>query len=155
MKNNELGVYPLTKIELLMLWLNNYEFGEPLLDITEWVRFQSIDEFSQRLVRTKEHNQDEFFRFKLNLDSDEISMLREYLLKRKSFVISYILKRGSFSPNTNLYQLYLQYLPYQLNEIEKNILLDGYMHMLNDLHGYGDNCITKKRLSLEKKLNLR
>ena len=153
MKSSELDNYKLTKRELIMLWLNNYEFSESLVDSTEWVKFQSIDEVANRLVRTKEHNQDEFFRFCLNLDRNEEKELGEYLLKRKSFFISYILKRGSFSPSTHLYQLYLQYLPSQLNEVEKNILLDGYMNMLKKL--YGDNCIAQKRLFLEKNLNLR
>ena len=38
-KNNGLDVYALTKMELLMLWLNNYEFGESLIAIAEWVKF--------------------------------------------------------------------------------------------------------------------
>ena len=59
------------------------------------------------------------------------------------------MNRKSFSPNTYLYQLYLQYLPDQLNEVEKNILLDGYLHMLIDLQD--DNIATENRLSLEKK----
>lgn len=153
MKNNDLNAYLLTKMELVMLWLNNYEFGESLVDITKWVKFQAIDEFAVRLVMTKEHNQDEFFRFNLNLDDNEEKVLRNFLLKRKSFVVSYILNRKSFSPNTHLYQLYLQYLSDQLNEVEKNILLDGYLHMLADLQG--DNYAITKRSVLEKKLNLR
>lgn len=153
MKNNELGVYLPTKKELLMLWLNNYDFGETLIDITEWVKFQAIDEFVQRLVMFKECNKDEHFRFTLSLNDNEVNMLRDFLLKRKAFVISHILKRESFSPNTHLYQLYLQYLPDKLNEVEKNILLDGYLHMLGDLQG-SDYAATK-RPSIEKKLNLR
>lgn len=153
MKSNVLGTYKLTKMELIILWLNNYEFGESLIDITEWVKFQSIDELVDKLVMTKEHNPDEFFRFSLNLDDKEESELRDYLLNRKTFVISHILKRKSFSPGTHLYQLYLQYLSDQLNEVEKNILLDGYLHMLAEL--YGDDPIMQKRFSLEKKLNFR
>ena len=153
MGNNGLDVYQLTKIELIMLWLSNYEFGESLIDITEWVKFQSIDEFASRLIMAKKNSQDKFFRFSLILDESEENNLRNYLLKRKSFVIKHILNRKSFAPNTHLYQLYLQYLPDQLNEIEKNILLDGYLHMLTDLQG--DTYATIKRLSLEKKLNLR
>jgi len=152
-KRNELGAYLLTKMELLMLWLNNYEFGESLLEITEWVKFQAMDEFAQRLVRAKKCSKDETFLFNLILDDNEEKSLYNYLLKRKEFVIKYIFNRKSFSPNTHLYQLYLQYLPSQLNEVEKNILLDGYMNMLKKL--YGDNCIAQKRLFLEKNLNLR
>ena len=153
MKSNVLYTYKLTKMELIILWLNNYEFGESLIDITEWVKFKSIDELVDKLVMTKEHNPDEFFYFSLNLDGNEESELRDYLLNRKTFVTSYILKRRSFSPGTHLYQLYLQYLSDQLNEVEKNILLDGYLHMLAEL--YGDDSIMQKRFSLEKKLNLR
>ncbi len=151
MKNNILGIYSKSKIDLLKLWLNNYEFGESLRDITEWVRFQAIDEFAQKLVLNKSHNKDNFFDFRINLEASEESTLCDYLLKRKSFVIRYILKRGSFSPNTYLYQLYLQYLPDQLNEIEKNILLEGYLHMLRELQG--ENYADGKRLSLVKEIN--
>lgn len=153
MKSNVLDTYKLTKRELIILWLNNYEFGGSLTDVTEWVKFHSIDKLVDKLVMTKEHNPDEFFRFSLNLDGNEESDLRDYLLNRKTFVINHILKRRSFSPGTHLYQLYLQYLPDQLNEVEKNILLDGYLHMLAEL--YGDNPIMQKRLPLEKKLNFR
>ncbi len=54
----------------------------------------------------------------------------------------YIFERGSFSPYTHLYQLYLQYLPNYLNEIEYDMLYDGYSLMLQDL--YGENCIKKQ-----------
>lgn len=103
MKNNGLGIYKLTKIKLIMLWLNNCEFDESLIDIAEWVKFQSTDEFADGLIKTKEHNQDEFFRFSLDLNSNKKNELRDYLLKIKVFIISYILKFGSFSPNINLY----------------------------------------------------
>lgn len=152
-KNNGLGVCQLTKKELIMLWFNNYESGESLIDITEWVKFQSIDEFAQRFIMSKEHKLGDDFYFNLNLDGNEENALRNYLLKRKSFVVKYILNGKSFSPYTHLYQLYLQYLPDQLNEIEKNVLLAGYLHMLTDIQG--DNYAATKRISLEKKLNLR
>lgn len=153
MKRNELGAYLLTKMELLMLWLNNYEFGESLLEITEWVKFQAMDEFAQRLVRAKKCSKDETFLFNLILDDNEEKSLYNYLLKRKEFVIKYIFNRKSFSPNTHLYQLYLQYLSNKLNEVEKSIMLDGYLHMLADLRG--DSYALTKRVSLEKKLRLR
>lgn len=153
MKNNGLGVCQLTKKELIMLWFNNYESGESLIDITEWVKFQSIDEFAQRFIMSKEHKLGDDFYFNLNLDSNEENALRNYLLKRKSFVVKYILNGKYFSPYTHLYQLYLQYIPDQLNEIEKNILFDGYLHMLADIQG--DNYATTRGISLKKKLNLR
>lgn len=135
MENNDLSAYQLTKKELFMLLLCNYEFGESLKDIMDWVKFQSIDEFAQRQVRSRASDADEYFRFCLNLDAIELNYLREYLLKRKSFVVNHILSRKSFEPYTHLYQLYLQYLPDKLNEVEKGILLDGYFHMLKDLQG--------------------
>lgn len=153
MGKNILRNYQMTKEELIILWLSNYEFGESLKDITDWTKFHSIDEFAQRLVMCKKIDQDEYFRFRLNLDGTEEMALREYLLKRKSFVVKYIFSRESFSPYTHLYQLYLQYLSYELNEVEKDFLLDGYIHMLADLQG--DSYAATKRKSLEKKLNLR
>ena len=153
MKDNILKNYELTKKELIMLWLSNYEFCEPLRDITDWTKFQSIDEFVQRLVLGKEKEQDEYFRFSLNLDSLEENSLKEYLSKRKAFVVKYILSRGSYAPYTHLYQLYLQYLPYELEDTEKSILLGGYIHMLADLQG--EDYAIKKRGQLAKKLNLR
>lgn len=153
MKNNILSKYQLTRREVIILWLNNYEFCEPLKDITNWTRFQSMDEFAQRLVRCKEKEQDECFRFCLNLDRSEENALQEYLLKRKAFVAKYILSRGSYSPYTHLYQLYLQYLPYDLEDVEKSILLDGYINMLADLQG--ENYAITKRRQLEKKLKIR
>ncbi len=68
-----------------MLWLTNYEFGEFFLDIIVWVKFQSMDKFAQRVVMIKKNNQDELFRFGLDLD-DEKKDLRDYLLKRKSLL---------------------------------------------------------------------
>lgn len=153
MKKNNLDAYQMTKTKLIMLWLNNYEFGESLIAITEWVKFQSIDEFASRIVMSKEHNQDEYFQFKLNLNSNEEKILRDYLLKRKLCVMNHILNRKSFLPNTHLYQLYLQYLSDRLNDVEKSLLLDGYLHMIIDLQG--DNCDNEIRLSLENHLNLR
>lgn len=46
MENNDLSAYQLTKKELFMSLLCNYEFGESLKDIMDWVKFQSIDEFA-------------------------------------------------------------------------------------------------------------
>lgn len=66
MKNNGLGVCQLTKKELIMLWFNNYESGESLIDITEWVKFQSIDEFAQRFIMSKEHKLGDDFYLYIN-----------------------------------------------------------------------------------------
>ncbi len=131
MKNGTLSNYQMPKKEVAMLWLNNYECCESIKDLTIWTRFQSIDELSQRLVMNKPKEKDEDFRFRLTLNVNEEMNLQDYLLKRKKFIVNYIYKRGSFSPGTHLYQFYLQYLPHELNEVEKNILLDGYMLLLS------------------------
>lgn len=86
-----LNRYLLSKQELILLWLRNYEFGEPLRDITNWVRFQAMDEFVQKLVMSKEKEPDELFRFRLKLDGMEEMDLREYLAKGKAFAVSYML----------------------------------------------------------------
>ncbi len=153
MKNNILNKYQLTTKELIMMWFMNYEFGEPLKDITNWTKFQSIDEFAKRLVLGKEKEQNDDFRFHLNLDDAEEMALQEYLLKQKSFVVQYIFSRGSYLPYTHLYQLYIQYLAYHLNDIEKSFLLDGYIQMLATLQG--EDYARTKRICLENKLGLR
>ncbi len=152
MRSNILGQYQLTKKEFMIMWLNNYEFCEPIRGITTWTKYHSIDEFAQRLVMCNEKEEDEYFRFRLNLDETEEMALQEYLLKNKSFVVKYILNRESFSPDTHLYQLYLQYLSHKLNEVEANLLLDGYIHMLATLQG--NDYAAAKRLCIEKRLKI-
>lgn len=97
--------------------------------------------------------EDELFRFRLNLNAEEEMDLKSLLFRRKNIVFNYIFTYGSFSPYTHLYQFYLQYIPYKLNEVEKSIFLDGYLHMLTDLLA-NDEFVTSKRTALEKKLNL-
>ena len=85
------------------------------------------------------------------IEPSEEEALKKYLEKQKNFVIHYIISEGYFV-NTHLYQLYLQYLPHKLIEVEKNILLDGYIAMITDLKG--SNCTLQKRKILEKRLNI-
>ncbi len=152
MSNIVLSKYLLSKSEVIILWLNNYEFGESLIDVTNWTKFAIMDEFAQRLVMCNEKEPDEYFRFRLLLNESEENAIRDYLSKNRFFALKYICTRKSFEPYTHLYQLYLQYLSYELNEIEKSILLDGYLHMLADLQA---NNIGQKRIMLERKLNLK
>lgn len=152
MKNTGLNKYKLTRKEVIKLCVINYEFGESLANFNDFVKFQTINGFANRLIMGIDHKDDENYRFSLNLDANEENSLRDYLLKRKSFVVNHIMKSGSFTPYTHLYQLYLQYLPDKLNDVEKNILLVGYINMLEDLYGID---YTEKRASLEKKLNLK
>ncbi len=146
-------MYKSTIGEMLLLGLNNYEFGEPLSSITEWTIYQAIDDFSRRLVMARRDKGDGAFSFTLKLDDQELNSLRWFLSKRKKFVINYILNRESFSPYTHLYQLYIQYLPDELSEPEKVFMLEGYYRMLIDLRG--ESIADAQRISIEKKLHLK
>ncbi len=152
MKKSSLDKYKLSRKEVIKLCVINYDFGDTLTDITDFVRFQALNGFADRLIMGKNHKEDENYRFSLDLDKDETSELCDYLLKKKSFVVNHIIKSGSFSPHTHLYQLYLQYLPTKLNEVEKNIFLAGYIDMLEDLYAID---YSNKKINLEKVLNLR
>lgn len=152
MRSNSLRAYQSTVGETLLLGLKNYEFGEPLSSITEWTIFQEIDNFSRRLVIARRADGDGVFSFTLDLNDEELNSLREFLAKRKGFVINHILKRGSFSPYTHLYQLYLQYLSDELSEPEQVFMLEGYYRMLVDLRG--ESIAYAQRISVEKKLHL-
>lgn len=153
MRSNSLRAYKSTIGEALLLGLKNYEFGESLISITEWTIFQEIDNFSRRLVIARRDESDGVFSFTLDLNDEELSSLREFLAKRKEFVINHILKRESFSPYTHLYQLYLQYLSDELSEPEQIFMLEGYHRMLVDLRG--ESIAYAQRISVEKKLHLR
>ncbi len=153
MRSNSLRAYKSTIGEALLLGLKNYEFGESLISITEWTIFQEIDNFSRRLVIARRDESDGVFSFTLDLNDEELSSLREFLAKRKEFVINHILKRESFSPYTHLYQLYLQYLSDELSEPEQIFMLEGYHRMLVDLRG--ESIAYAQIISVEKKLHLR
>lgn len=94
----------------------------------------------------KKSEDNDGFRFRLNLDESEANTLRKYLLKRKYFAINYILNRGSTSSNIHLYQLYLQYLSNKINEVEKSVLLESHLYILVDR--YGKDCTESKRTSI-------
>lgn len=152
MKKSSLAKYKLSQSEVIKLCVINYDFCDSLTDLTDFVRFKTIDGFANRLIMGLNHKEDENYRFSLDIDESQKNELSDYLLKKKSFVVNYIIKSGSFSPYTHLYQLYLQYLPTKLNEVEKNIFLAGYIDMLEDLHGID---YSNKKIALEKTLNLR
>ena len=51
-----------------------------------------------------------------------------------------------------LYQLYLDFIPFCLNEVEKSLLLDGYINIVTDLKGH--NISKERRITLERRLNI-
>lgn len=91
MSNNVLNKYLLSKREQIILWLNNYEFGESLIDVTNWTKFAIMDEFAQRLVMCNEKEPDEYFR--LLLDESEENAIRDYLSKNRFFALKYIYEK--------------------------------------------------------------
>ena len=153
LKNNSIKKYQVSKMEMMLLWLKNYEFGDPLNGSIDFVKFHTIDKFADFFVhshnRNDESNQE--FRFTLIIEPEEEEELKKYLLTQKDFVIHYIVSTGYFT-GSHLYQLYLQYLPNELTEVEKNILLDGYISMMTDLRG--SNYTLHKRKCLEQRLNI-
>ena len=91
------------------------------------------------------------FLYSIALDSTTEKELKSCLIKNKNFFFKYLVTKDSFTP-THLYQLYLQYIPYELSEVEKSIILDGYIKMITDLKG--SIVSNQKRLLLEEKLHL-
>ena len=51
---------------------------------------------------------------------------------------------------SHLYQLYLQFLVYELNDEEKKVFLENYIEMVKDLRG--ENIANQKNNRLEKTL---
>ncbi len=153
MKENVLKKYQLSNMKKMLLWLENYEFGESICDSISWAKFYIIDRFADNLVEMhdKDRSQDQEFDYTLIMDPVVEESMKKYLLKQKDFVLGYISSDRKF-PNSSLYQLYLQYLPYDLTEVEKSILLDGYVHSLADKKG--QHYAFQKRMKLEESLHI-
>ena len=117
------------------------------------IKFQIIDSFIINLILMNINKNDENSEFihNLDLDANTENSLREYLIKHKRDVVDYIISEGELV-NTNLYEFYLHYVPYELNEIEKNLFLDGYINMITDSHG--TEVSFQKRKKLENILSI-
>lgn len=102
-------------------------------------------------MHDKDRSQNQDFNYTLIMEPAVEESMKKYLLRQKNFVLSYITSDREF-PNSHLYQLYLQYLPYELTEVEKSILLDGYVHSLTDKKGH--HYSFQKRMKLEKSLHI-
>ena len=70
--------------------------------------------------KNNDDNQD--FLFTINIKQELENELKEYLIKNKEFFLDYIVFKTEFI-STHLYQLYLEYIPYELTEIEKKSTL--------------------------------
>lgn len=143
--------YKLSTTQIALLWLTNYEACSSLKDSFYFIKYYSINEFANHFVMSHPKMEDSMdFRFRLVLDANETNSLKSYLLSNKDFVVKYILSNDYFE-GTHLYQLYLQYLSYELTDIEKYLFLDGYFHMMTNLYGKD---YTLQRKKLEKELRL-
>lgn len=151
-ENKNMKKYELSKMEKLILWLENCEYGDYFYESIKWAKFQSINECIDKFVTMHEENEDKSdYHFTLTLDHAEEEALKQYLLKNKDFVIEYIVSTG-YTLGTHLHQLYLQYIPDKLNDVEKGVFLNGYIRMLEDLHG--ESYSFQRRHHLEQKLHL-
>ena len=153
MNKSSLKIYQVSFKEKIKYALRNYDETISIKKSVEETKFYSLDELADRIMyhhdKNNDNNQD--FLFSLSIKPELENELKEYLIKNKEFILDYIVFKTEFI-NTHLYQLYLEYIPYELTEIEKSILLDGYIKMITDLRG--KNVAIQKRIRLEKRLNL-
>lgn len=133
--------------------LEYYEFGMPIIESLADAKFNIMNKFARNMVNMcdKEHNVDSDFFFQLCLEPKEVDELRKFLSKHKKFIFKYIISQDEFV-NSHIYQLYLQYIPHKLTEVEKSIFLDAYINMIANLRG---NVISnEKRKKLEEHLRI-
>lgn len=150
---SSLKKYQLNSFEKLVLWLNNYELGEPFIDSIRFVRYYSVSQMAENVVYANEkvYSDNEDFLFTLVIDEQLESELKSYLYRNKNMIIKHINKRG-YNIGSYLYQFYLQYLYDQLSIEEKRLFLEKYIIMLKDIRG---SVIANEKLDiLERKLNL-
>ena len=152
--NKQIGIknYQLSIKDKLDILLRNYDLGM-FVETLKLTKFVSIDEFATRLVyfHDKNHSNEQDFVFTANLEPALENELRKYLIKHKKFIFDYTISQEQFI-NSHIYQLYLQYIPYELTMIEKSVFLDAYINMVTDLRG---NVISEeKRKKLEKSLHI-
>ena len=152
-ENNVVNKYQLSTMRKLVLLLNNYDFGMPINETIQSTRFVIINEFANTIVMQFSNHKDveQDFTFDLNMNPVEENSFKKYLLKEKNFFLRYVASKNQFV-SSHLYQLYLQYLSYELTEVEKSILLNGYIKQLTDLKG--SEYSSQKRKTLEKFLKI-
>ena len=153
MNKSSLKIYQVSFKEKVKYVLRNYDETISMKKNIEETKFYSLDELADRIMYHHEKNNDDNqdFLFTINIKQELENELKEYLIKNKEFFLDYIVFKTEFI-STHLYQLYLEYIPYELTEIEKSILLDGYIKLVTYLRG--KNRANEKRIRLEKRLNL-
>lgn len=145
--------YKLSNMEKFLILVQNYEFGIPIMETINFAKYHAIDEFASNIVASnkKDFSEGQAFLFTLLIDSSTEVQLKKYLLSKKNFILKYISRRGYYS-GTHIYQLYLQYLLENLSDEEKNIFLENYIEMVEDLRG---KCVAnEKKKCLEKNLGI-
>lgn len=148
---NYIDKYKLSNMRKILMWLKNYEFGEPIMESIRFARYYAMDKFASNIVACtdKVFSDEQDFLFTLSMNPTTENQLKMYLLKQKKLILKHISTRGYYM-GSHLYQLYLQFLIYELNDEEKKIFLENYIEMVKDLRG--ENIANQKNSRLEKKL---
>lgn len=145
-KRYELSIKDKTKI-----WFQNYEFGMPIVETLKNTKFDTITEFADRLSYYHDREKEQDFLFTLQLEPEIIEPLKEYLKRHKKFIYNYTISKEKFL-SSYVYQLFLQYIPYELTDVEKSVFLDAYINMVTDMRGR--TISDQRRKLLEKKLSI-
>ena len=153
MNNNNIRKYKYSALKQILSWVGNYELGEDIVESIRFTRFRATDIFADNLVASQAKTQVEDSDFLFNLCINPIMeiKLKKYLLRQKKVVLKHIESRGYFM-GSHLYQLYLQYLSQELNDMEKGVFLDNYITTIKDLKG--EDISVQKRKCLEEKIHL-
>ncbi|MBE6152772.1 MAG: hypothetical protein E7166_00900 [Firmicutes bacterium] len=148
---NNIDKYKLSNMRKILIWLENYEFGEPIMDSIRFARYDAMDQFASNIVacNDKDFSDEQDFLFTLSMNPTTENQLKMYLLKQKKLILKHISTRGHYM-GSHLYQLYLQFLFCELNDEEKKIFLENYIEMVKDLRG--ENIANQKNNRLEKTL---
>ena len=148
---NNIDKYKLSNMKKFLIWLNNYEFGGPIIESIRFVRYHAMDQFASNIVACsdKAFSDEQDFLFTLSMNPTTENQLKMYLLKQKKLILKHISTRGYYM-GSHLYQLYLQFLVRDLNDEEKQIFLENYIETVKDLRG--ENIANQKNSRLEKTL---
>ena len=154
-KSNLTKKYQLSPSKKIKYILNNYELsliGIHSIEMKE-IKFHTIEYFIDNLMGDYKGNFDknQDFLFTIDLEPQIANELRRFLIKHKKFVVDYV-STSKISRGSHVYQAYLQYIPFILTDREKNIFLNSYINMVNDLRG--TEIAEEKRKRLEYTLNI-
>lgn len=143
--------YQLSISEKKRILIKNFKLGVPLTETLNIIKFEKVDEFVNRVVYSYDRKMEHDFLFTLQLQVEEVEYLKLFLLKYKKFIYNCVTTKDEFF-NSHIFQLFLQYIPNELTEVEKSVFLDAYIKMLTELRGNAFSCQTRR--ILEKKLNI-